>query len=118
MRPLAAAFVVSAALAAPAVAQPRDPAVQRLSLALQQPAPIAGGLDLGKFTPPRTFGIFTVVAPELRGEMIRVSVPVGALVSQAYRSVAAANRRRQERAARRQVEADLRRFTVQPSPQP
>lgn len=118
MRPLAVAFLMFSAVAAPVLAQPQDPAVRRLSLALQQPRPPVGGLVLGTVDDPKTFGIFTVVAPELRGEMIRVSLPIGALVTQAYRGVAARNRRRQEQAARRQVQADLRRFNTQLPPQP
>jgi hypothetical protein len=55
----------------------------------------------------------TVVQPTLPGEMIRVSIPIGELVTRAFKGVAAANGRRREAAARRRVDAALQRFTEQ-----
>jgi hypothetical protein len=46
--------------------------------------------------------------------MVRVSVPIGELVSRAFKGAAAASRRRQEAAARRKVEAALEWFKEQP----
>jgi hypothetical protein len=107
MKGLAAGLLVSLACSAPLLAQERDPALARISLALQQPSPIVRGVDPVQRAAPRTFGIFTLLPPTGRGEMVRVSIPIGDLVSRAFKSVAAANRRRQEDAARRKVEAAL-----------
>lgn len=57
--------------------------------------------------PPTKLGIFTLVPPTSRGEMVRVSIPIGELVTRAFAGVAAANQRRQEAAARRRVEEAL-----------
>jgi len=59
---------------------------------------------------PKTFGVFTLVQPIEPGEMVRVSIPVGELVSRAFKGVAAANQRRQEAAARRRVQAAVKQF--------
>jgi hypothetical protein len=117
MKGLAAGILVSVAWSAPLVAQERDRSLERISLALQQPLPIERGVDPVESASPRTFGIFTLVPPTGQGEMIRVSVPIGELVSRAFKGAAAANRRRQEAAARRKVEAALEWFKKQePSP--
>ena len=55
-------------------------------------------------------GPFTLETPRLPGEMIRFSLPRGEYVSRARRELASANRRHQEAAARRLVEADLKAF--------
>jgi hypothetical protein len=95
---------------APLRAQERDRSLERISLALQQqpPEPITGGVVPGESAEPKTFGIFTLVPPQSRGEIIRISVPIGELVSRAFRSAAAAKQRRQEDAARREVNAALK----------
>lgn len=99
----------------PLLAQEQDRSLERISLALQQPAPFVDGLfspDPGS-APRRTIGPFTLVPPTGRGEIIRVSLPIGELVTSAFKQVAAANRRHQEAAARRRVEAALREFAEQ-----
>ena len=53
-------------------------------------------------------GPFEFVAPQSRGEFVRLALPVGEYVMGGMRGLAAATRRRQEQAARRRVEADLR----------
>jgi hypothetical protein len=113
MKGLAAGILVSVACSAPLHAQERDRFVERISLALRQPLPILRGVDPVESAAPRTFGIFTVVPPAGRGEMVRVSVPIGELVSRAFKSAGMANRRRQEAAARRKVEAALEWFKEQ-----
>jgi hypothetical protein len=105
-RGLLAALAFSPALAA----QERDRSLERISLALQQPLPIFRGVDPVENPLPRRLGIFTMVPPTERGEIVRVSIPIGELVSRAFKGVAAANRRRQEAAARRKVEAALEWF--------
>ena len=119
MKGLAAGILVSVVCPAPLLAQERDRSLERISLALQQPLPILRRLDPVESAAPRTVGILTLVPPTGRGEMVRVSVPIGELVSRAFKGAAAANRRRQEAAARRKVEAALEWFKEQqPSPKP
>jgi hypothetical protein len=117
MKGLVAGIVVSVACSAPLPAQERDRSLERISLALEQSPPLGRGLDFVEGAAPRTFGILTLVPPTGRGEMIRVSVPLGELVSRAFKGAAAANRRRQEAAAWRAVEEALDWFEAQqPSP--
>jgi hypothetical protein len=110
MRGLAAAILVSSLCSSPQLAQERDRSLERISLALQQPSPIVPGVAPIEGASPRQFGILTLVPPTSRGEMIRISIPIGELVTRAFRGVAAANQRRQEAAARRRVEAELTAF--------
>jgi hypothetical protein len=117
MKALAGGLLLSVVYSAALVGQEKDRSLERISVALQQPLPITGSVDSVTSGAPRSLGIFTLVPPEKRGEIVRVSVPIGELVSRAFRSVAAANRRRHERAIRREVEAALKRFADrQPSP--
>jgi hypothetical protein len=110
MRGLAAAILVSSLCSSPPLAQERDRSLERISLALQQPSPIVPGVAPSEGASPRQFGIFTLVPPTSRGEIIRISIPIGELVTRAFRGVAAAKQRRQEAAARRRVEAELTAF--------
>jgi hypothetical protein len=116
MREFAAGVLVLSVCQAPLLAQERDRSLARIDLALQQPPQIVSGMASLEIDSPKKLGIFTLVPPKLRGEMVRVSVPVGALVMHVVDGVAAANRRRQEGAARRRVEAALERFTKQARP--
>ena len=75
---------------------------------MQQPHGIASGVGVVENPLPKTFGVFTLVPPTGPGEVLRVSVPIGEFVSRAFKSVAAANHRRQEATARRKVQAELR----------
>lgn len=113
MKRLPLGILVSVACSAPLAAQERDRSLERISLALQQPLPIVREFDPGESAEPRTFGMFTLVPPTGRGEMVRVSVPIGELVARTFKSAVAANRRRQEEAARRRVEAALDWFKAQ-----
>jgi len=116
MKALAGGLLVAVVCSAPLLAQERDRSLERISLALQQPLPIVHDLAPEESAVPKTLGIFTLVPPVGRGEMIRVSVPIGELVSRAFRGAAMANRRRQEAAAQRKVEAELEWFKEQQSP--
>ena len=111
MRGLAAGFVLSLIWSAPLLAQERDRSLERIGLTLQQQFPIARGIAPAESAAPTKLGIFTIVPPILPGEMVRVSVPIGDLVTRAFRGVAAANQRRHEAAARRRVEAAVKRFS-------
>src|SRR6187401_1885144 len=112
MRRLAAGILVSSVWSAPLLAQDRDRSLERVSLALQQPSPIVRDVALVESSSPTKVGIFTLMPPTSRGEMIRVSIPVGELVMRAFRGAAAASQRRQEVAARRRVQAELQNFTT------
>jgi hypothetical protein len=118
MRALAVGLGVALTWQLPLSAQERDPTLERISLALQQPAPITEGVFATETPapPPVRFGPFTLVPPELRGEFVRVSFPIGEYVSKAFKGLAAANQRHQEAAARRRVEAALKHFLEQPPP--
>lgn len=53
-------------------------------------------------------GPFGFVAPQFRGEFIRLALPIGEYLSHGTRTLTAAKRHRQEQATRRNVEADLK----------
>jgi len=110
MKRLAGAVLIALAGSAPLLAQERDRSVERIGLALRQPSPFVLGVEPVERASPKKLGIFTLLPPTSRGEIVRVSVPVGELVMRAVGGIAAANRRRQEAAARRRVEAELRVF--------
>ena len=116
MKGLAGGLLVSLVCWAPLAAQEQDRSLERIRLALLPPLPIAPAVDQVETTWPKTFGIFTFVRPALPGEMVRVSIPIGELVTRAFRGVAAANHRRQEAAARRKVSAELKWFEEQSRP--
>jgi len=111
MRGLAAGILVASVCSAPLLAQDRDRSLDRITLALQQPSLVVR--DVAPVGMPTTrLGIFTLLPPTSRGEMIRVSIPVGELVMRAFRGVTAATQRRQEAAARSRVQAELQNFTT------
>jgi hypothetical protein len=80
-----------------------DPAtLQKIRTALTQPQLVTTGApSLFDGTRPdgRQFGVLTFLPPDTPGEFIRVRVPVGALVSRAAHSAAAAQHRRAEKSA-------------------
>jgi hypothetical protein len=113
MRRLAAGLVFALVCPPSVLAQERDRSVERIRLALEEQPPLSMGGPPPPITPtPRTFGIFTLVPPTRSGEFVRVSVPIGELVSQAAKGMASANRRRQEAASRRKVQAALKAFAA------
>ena len=117
MRPVAGVVLVIGLCGSPVLAQERDRSLERISIALQQPLPVVS--ETIALDPPNrrhTRGIFTLVPPETRGEVVRVSVPIGELVSQAFENLAAARQRRQEAAARRKVDTALKAFLEQHLP--
>jgi hypothetical protein len=92
------------ALSAPLFAQAREgvepqPKLRISTEALEVPV-------LGRMSPTKV-GPFTFVESQLRGEFVRVSLPIGEYVMSLARGLASANRRRQEAAARRRVAAEL-----------
>ncbi len=111
MRRLSAGLLIATVWSSSTLAQEQDRSLERISIALQPPAPIVGDIALpDTSTAPIKFGIVSFVQPTLPGEMVRVSIPIGELVSRAFKGVAAARQRRQEAASRREVEAALKAF--------
>ena len=117
MKGLAGGLLLALVCGIPLLAQEQSSSLQRIRLALQQPPAgvVVGPIDSAA---PKTFGIFTLLPPTGPGEMVRVSVPVGEFVSRAFKGVAAANHRRQETAARRRVEAELKWLESRQEPPP
>jgi hypothetical protein len=106
MRWLASLLVVVSVWSSPVLAQAtdQDRSVERIRLALQQPPPLVSSPPPpGTTGAPVTFGPFTLVPPVLRGEMVRISFPIGEFVSRAFDGVAGWQQRRKETAARRDV---------------
>ena len=85
--------------------QPESSSLQRVRASLQNPP-----IQSKPFTPlwsepgPKRIGILTLTAPQHPGEFVRVSLPVGDLVTRAVRGVGAAKHRRAERKAREEVQ--------------
>jgi hypothetical protein len=122
-RLITAVFVMSV-LHSDLNAQKPDPALQRISLALERPPLVVRGIDnndahramdrlilrasLFETLPGRPkLGPLEFVAPQLRGEFVRLALPIGDYLSHGLRTVAAATRRRQNQVARRDVESAL-----------
>ena len=120
MRLLAASVVVVSALSSQLSAQEHSLSPDRIRLA-QQPPPLppqTPGISI--FNPQAgetKFGPFTLRTPELRGEMIRLSLPVGEYASRVARRISNANRRRQEASARRRIAAELKMLAERQVPQ-
>ncbi len=110
MRRLAIAIVVMSSWQL--VLRAQELSLERISVALQQPAPVFGATPVPTDPPPvsRKLGPLTLVQPEMRGEFVRVSLPVGELISRAVDGIRTAAMRRQEAAARREVDVALKAF--------
>jgi hypothetical protein len=84
---------------------------KRINAAIQTPPKlIIRSEELFPLTPPTRLGMLTLVPPENNGEVVRVSVPVGELVSKAARAISDANHRRAERKADERVRKDIEQF--------
>lgn len=111
IRRLTASVVVLSALSLPLSAQEPDTrSLEQISLELAKRPPSLGMPIFEPLPGAVKFGPFTLETPQLRGEMIRVSLPVGEYASRVARGLSVANRRRQEAAARRRIEAELKTF--------
>jgi hypothetical protein len=113
MRAIAGGLLLIVSWSPSLLGQERDRALERIEFALQQPPSILRGFDPMETAAPTTFGIVTLVPPTGRGEIIRVTIPIGELVSRAFKARSTARRRRQEAAVRREVESALQRFKEQ-----
>ena len=113
-------LVLIFATGAPLAAQRTEPPVSMESLraALQQQSPQPSILiPTYPWVAPKTtrLGPLTLMPPDTRGEMIKVMVPVGDLVSRAARNMSNARRRSAERRAKETVSRELRDFLAQQS---
>ena len=84
--------------------------VKTTSPPLSPPRLIIRADELFPITPPPRLGVLTLVPPQTNGEIIRVGIPVGELISKATRSISDANHRRAERKADDRVRKDLEQF--------
>jgi hypothetical protein len=117
MRRAAGCLVAALVCPSSVLAQEQDRSVARISLALREPSRLVAALPPETAKAPTRLGIFTLVPPTGRGEMIRVSIPIGEMVSRVFEGASSANRRRQEVAARREVESALQAwFESRPPP--
>ena len=110
MRAIAAGILVVMSWAPSLLAQEQGRPPERIELRPQQPPPVLRGFDPVTTAKPTTLGIVTLVPPTERGEMIRVRIPIGEIVSKAFKANSAARRRREEETVRREVERELQRF--------
>ena len=87
---------------------------ERLRLALQK-LPIQPTLSIPQWSPPdsRRLGILTLMPPDRPGEIVRVSLPVGALVTRGVRAWSSGRHGRAERKAQENVQRILRDFPAQ-----
>lgn len=84
----------------------------RVALQSAQPSKIRGETPLFVAAAKEVWplGILTIVPPESSGEFVRVRVPIGALIGRASDSIATAQHRRAEKAARDEVAKALAEF--------
>lgn len=108
---LAGAVIVVLALCAglpgELLAQGHDRSVERVSAALQGQPRLGSGVFTWTEPAPVRLGILTLVPPVHRGEIVRVRLPIGELVSAAAHRISTANQRRREAAARQEVQRAL-----------
>ena len=95
------------------LAQENDRSVQRISTALQRQSQIGSSVPTWTEPPSRKLGIFTLVPPAEAGEMVRLRLPIGEMVSTAAQRVSAANQKRRETSARQEVQKALTAFFAQ-----
>src|SRR5262245_42243245 len=98
MKGLLPALLVAVAWSASLAAQESDRSLERISISLQQPPPLVRNVTPDETAAPKRLGIFTLIPATGRGEIVRVSIPIGELVTRPFKAAAAAHRRRQEAA--------------------
>jgi hypothetical protein len=93
---------------------PSSASLKRIRAALQSPQQPISSDGVPLFSPGKPdkiqLGIVTFLPPDSPGEVVSMRVPVGALISRAAHSVAAAQHRRAERAAGDEVAKALAEF--------
>src|SRR5258706_5550992 len=82
---------------------------ERLRLALQR-LPTQPTLSIPSWSPPdsRRLGMLTLMPPDRPGEIVRVSLPVGELVTRGVRAWSSARHSRAERKAQENVQRVIR----------
>ena len=95
------------------LAQESDRSVQRISAALRRQSQIGSSAATGTEPPSRKLGVLTLVPPVEPGEMVRLRLPIGEIVSAAAQRISTANQRRRETSARREVQQALTAFIAQ-----
>jgi hypothetical protein len=115
------AILVAVALIAPVGAQQSDqPVSESLKLALQKPQSfrLLIPTDPPWITPqPTTVGILTIASPDRNGEMLKVAVPVGELMTRAAHAISQVRYRRAEKQARAEVQRALQDFLQAQAPE-
>jgi hypothetical protein len=104
------AWVIALTVTLVGAAEQQSPPREVSAAVHAQPKLVIKREDLFPLTRPARLGLFTVVPPQTNGEVVRVSVPVGELVSKAARAMSEANHRRAERKADERVRNDLDKF--------
>jgi hypothetical protein len=105
------AIIVAMAVLGTESPRPEQQEPKRVSVSPQpQPKLVIRADELFPLTPPKRLGMFTLVPPQRDGEILRVTIPVGELVSRTARAISDANHRRVERKADERVRKDLERF--------
>ena len=94
--------------------EPSSASLKRIRAALQSPQQPISSDGVPLFGPGKPddvqLGALTLLPPDSPGQVVRMRVPVGALISRAAHSVVVAQHRRAERAARDEVAKALAEF--------
>src|SRR4051794_26310236 len=109
-RAVLVASTIGCCLSPALLAQAKDRTVERVSAALQRQSGFVSSLGSWIEPPPKKLGILTLETPKETGEMVRLSLPVGELVSRAAQRISAANQLRRETAARQDVQKAISTF--------
>jgi hypothetical protein len=109
---LACAHGLTIVKAQEALEPPAPASLERVRVALKerQSSPLIVGPLAPTAPDERRLGILTLVQPDTRGEFIRIRIPIGALVTGVARSIATAQYRRAEKAARGEVARAVEEF--------
>jgi len=107
---MATAAVIALTATSARAAEQQPPPREATAAVHRQPKLVIKTDDLFPLTRPTRLGLFTVVPPQTNGEVVRVAVPVGELVSKAARAISEAHHRRAERQADERVRNDLAKF--------
>lgn len=91
-------------------AQVDDRSVERVRAATQRPLQLDSGSIAWTAPPPRKLGVFALEPPSTRGEILRLRLPIGELLSKGAKGVSTANQRRRESSAGRHVQQELSAF--------
>jgi hypothetical protein len=109
---LACPYAITMVRAQETNSPPSSASLERVRVALKERQP--SSLIVGPMVPippdERRFGPLTFLPPDTPGEFVRVRVPIGALITGVAHSIAGTQRRRAEKAARKDVAFALEEF--------